>query len=44
MSCGDTFSIVKFQTFADAKQAVETMNGMKLPGSDAHIEVRFDRK
>jgi len=38
------WGIVKFHTYADAKQAVDTMNGRKLPGASFPLEVRFDRK
>lgn len=36
--------IVKFHTYADAKHAVDTMNGLRLHNSAFPLEVRFDRK
>lgn len=38
------WGIVKFHTYADAKHAVDTMNGVRLHNAAFPLEVRFDRK
>lgn len=38
------WGVVKFENFADAKAAIESMNGIKLIGVPQQLEVRFDRK
>lgn len=38
------WGVVKFHTYADAKHAVENMNGIRLHNFAFPLEVRFDRK
>jgi RNA recognition motif-containing protein len=38
------WGIVRFQSAADAKTAIETMNGAKIGGSNVPLEIRYDRK
>lgn len=38
------WGIVRFQSPSDAKTAIETMDGMKIAGSNVPLEIRFDRK
>ncbi len=38
------WGVIKFESSLDAKKAVETMNGVKVVGSNAPLEIKFDRK
>lgn len=38
------WGVVKFQSPADARRAIETMNGVRLSSTGPALEIRFDRK